>query len=209
MEHFDRERQADLDRARAQAGADAKAVVRVAGGAGWQWEFYEPYVALALEFGLPLVAANVSRTDTRSIVRDGLAAHGFDAAVPADVQAAQVRAIVDSHCGMVDEAQAQTLARAQVARDQFMARSIVAAAATARPAVLLAGNGHVRSDAGVPRWLDAAVRTRTLAVGWVEEGGAEDSGAVRFDVVLKSPRQPREDPCAALRKRAPPSIRTP
>ena len=71
MEQFDRERQADLDRAMAQPGATADEVIAAATPAdasmqGWSWPLYRPYVALALEYRLPLVAANVSRVDTAS-----------------------------------------------------------------------------------------------------------------------------------------------
>ena len=87
MEQFDRERQADIDRALAQAGATADTVI--AAGApgdpamqGWNWAYYRPYVALALAYRLPLVAANVSRDDTRRVLKEGLAPLGFDASVP-------------------------------------------------------------------------------------------------------------------------------
>ena len=84
MEQFDRERQADLDRAMAQPGATADEVIAAATPAdasmqGWSWPLYRPYIALALEYRLPLVAANVSRVDARRIAADGLAAHGFEA----------------------------------------------------------------------------------------------------------------------------------
>src|SRR5690606_12687626 len=60
MEQFDRERQADLDRAMAEC-ADAACVVRAAGGekAAWDWAHYEPVIALALQYELPLLAANL------------------------------------------------------------------------------------------------------------------------------------------------------
>ena len=115
---------------------------------GWAWPFYRPYVALAIEYRLPIVAANVSRDDARRVLKDGLPALGFDARVPTDIEAAQAGAIAASHCGMIDTAQAGRMVGAQVARDQFMARTIEANAA--RGAVLIAGNGHVRRDVGVP-----------------------------------------------------------
>lgn len=206
MEQFDRERQADLDRALAAPGATADTVIAAgaptANGAmsGWDWPLYRPYVALALDYKLPLVAANVSRDDARRAVADGLAALGFDADVPADVLQAQARAIADGHCGLLDEAQARRLVAAQVARDQFMARAVEAHAA--RGAVLLAGNGHVRADVGVPRWLAAAIRARSVSIGVLEgEAGAQPPGAAPFDAAVAVPPQPRADPCEGLRGR--------
>lgn len=201
MEQFDRERQDELDRALAQPGASADAVIAAAGaaatrpGQGWHWPFYRPYVALAIEYRLPIVAANVSRVDARRVVREGLQALGFDPNVPPDVAAAQASEIVDSHCGLLDAADAQRLVAAQVARDQFMARMIERVAP--RAVVLLAGNGHVRSDVGVPRWLKPATRQRSVAIGLLEAGTSVEG--VRFDVVLRTPEQSRVDPCEAMR----------
>ena len=199
MEQFDREHQADLDRALARPGVTADAVIAAAapGAAsmqGWSWPLYRPYIALAIEYRLPIVAANVSRADTRRVLKDGLPSMGFDPAVPTDVEASQVRAIVDGHCGMLDAAQAGRMVGAQVARDQFMARAIEANAA--RGAVLLAGDGHVRRDVGVPRWLSAATRERSVSIGLLEPG---DPSAPAFDLALTTPAQARPDPCEAMR----------
>jgi uncharacterized iron-regulated protein len=201
MEQFDRDRQAAIDALRAQPGShDADSLIAAAGGPGtsWNWAFYRPFIELALAHDLPIVAVNVSRADTRGVIAQGLAAAGFDAAVPAEIEAAQARAIEHSHCGMVDALQARRMAAAQIARDQFMARAVEAHAG--RGVLLLAGNGHVRTDIGVPHWLGAATRESTLAIGLLEEG---DDSRAAYDRVLNTPRQPRQDPCAALRAKPP------
>ena len=199
MEQFDRERQAELDRALARSGTTADAVIAAATPAdpsmqGWTWSFYKPYIALAIEYRLPIVAANVSRNDTRRLLKDGLSSLGFEARVPADIEAAQASDIVDGHCGMIDTAMAGRMVGAQVARDQFMARAIEANGA--RGAVLIAGNGHVRRDVGVPRWLSAAARERSVAIGLLEPG---DPNAAAFDVAFTTAAQPRSDPCEGMR----------
>lgn len=202
MEQFDRPQQAALDAAlAAQRGPfmapDVRAVLAAgqgAGrGAGWHWPFYEPFVALAMRHELPVVAVNVGRDEARAVMRDGLAAHGFDATVPEAVMATLAAAIRDSHCGMVDEATARRMALAQVARDQQMARALMQHAA--RGAVLLAGNGHVRTDVGAPRWLDAATRARSEAIGFLEQGDPTTA----FDRIVFTPPHTRPDPCAAMR----------
>ena len=199
MEQFDRERQPDLDRALARPGVTADEVIAAATPAdpamqGWSWPFYKPYVALAIDYKLPIIAANVSRNDTRRVLKDGLPSLGFDAHVPPDIQAAQASEIADSHCGMLDTDTAGRMAGAQVARDQFMARAIEANAA--RGAVLIAGNGHVRRDVGVPRWLNEATRARSVSIGLLEPG---DPNAAAFDVALTTSAQSRSDPCEAMR----------
>jgi uncharacterized iron-regulated protein len=194
MEQFDRERQSDIDSLLARRPRPTAAeVVAVAGGSGWRWEYYLPFVASAIEHELPVIAANVSRNDARAVMRDGLAAHGFKAAVPDDVLAAVAAQIEASHCGTLDANNARRMALAQVARDQFMARVLDAHAG--RGVLLLAGNGHVRTDVGVPRWLSADLRARSLAVGMLEEG---DTTAA-FDRRVFTAPQPRPDPCAAFR----------
>ncbi len=204
MEQFDRERQPDLDRALARPGVTPDAVIAAATPSnaamqGWNWSFYAPYIALAIEYRVPIVAANVSRDDARRVLKDGLPALGFEPRVPADIGAAQASAIVDSHCGMIDAPQAARMVNAQVARDQFMARMIEVHAA--RGAVLIAGNGHVRRDVGVPLWLGAETRARSVSIGLLEPG---DPAASAFDIAFTTPAPPdRGDPCAAMRAPAP------
>lgn len=196
MEQIDRDRQGALDALLArQPPPDADAVVRAVGGPGWDWAFYTPFIALALEYRLPIVAANVSRDDARRVMNEGLAATGFDAAVPDALLATQAEDIQASHCGTLDAAGARRMALAQIARDQFMARVLERYAS--HGVVLLAGDGHVRTDIGVPHWLDAATRARSESIGFVESG----ADGARYDRRIVTPAQPRPDPCAAMRAR--------
>lgn len=197
MEQFDREHQPAIDRLLAQQpapGADAVIAAGSAGQGGWNWAFYRPFVELALQHGLPIVAVNVSRSNARSIIRDGLVAQGFDARVPADISAPLTATVLASHCGLLQEPMAARMALAQVARDQFMARQVLAHAH--RGVLLLAGNGHVRTDVGVPRWLPPAVRARSEAIGVLEVG---DADARAYDRAVFTAAQLRPDPCAGMR----------
>ena len=203
MEQFDRERQPAIDRVMARPDATVDDLIN-AGSAdgrpmkGWSWPLYRPYIALAIRYHLQIVAANVSRADAMHVITGGLAANGFDAKVPPDIVRAQAEAIVEGHCGMLDAADAGPMAAAQAARDQFMARVIEAHAATG--IVLLAGDGHVRRDIGVPRWLSEATRARSVSIGLRESGDAQGAGS--FDVTLATPAQEREDPCEGMRRAA-------
>lgn len=118
---------------------------------------------------------------------------GFNPAVPADIEAVQAQAIAEGHCGLIDAAQAGRMTGAQVARDQFMARMVEANAK--RGVVLLAGDGHVRRDVGVPRWLSDATRAESISIGLLEPG---DPNAADYDLVLTTAAQPRPDPCKEL-----------
>lgn len=201
LEPFDRERQPAIDRAlqadtSGPLDARVDAVIDASGKvAGWDWALYRPYLRLALQQGLPIVAANVSRAESRRIIALGLGPTGWQPEVPEDIARAQAAAIERSHCGQVDAGLAVRLSQAQVARDQFMARMIGTFAA--RGVVLLAGNGHVRKDIGVPRWLSPALRERSHVVGYLEPDD-DDVGA--YDEVVRTAAQPREDPCAQMRR---------
>jgi len=209
FEQFDRERQADIDRARREtppAGRTlADHVIEQARPArGWDWALYRPFVELALEFDLPIVAANLSRADAMRVATQGTSAVFDEAtrarfaldALPPALLAAHERAVDDGHCNRLPAAALAPMAQAQIARDLALAQSI-------RPwfgngVVLLTGNGHVRADIGLPYFLSEAERGRTITIGLLEADGATAEMARRFDVAFATPVQSRPDPCAAL-----------
>lgn len=203
MEQFDRDDQNLLSLAEKDC-ADTACIIRVMAGPRWDWAQYRPVIDLALEYHLPLIAANLSRADASRVVRDGfvttfdkatLAAYGLDKPLPADLAAAQQREIAAGHCNMLPDSMLGGMVNAQVARDVFMAKII--REQRPRDVVLLAGNGHVRKDIGVARWLNA--ETPALVVrseGYLEKGSAAPAGA--YDVVHFVAPQQHADPCAGL-----------
>lgn len=224
MEQFDLPAQSLIDAARASpAGHDARSLATAAGFRfdGWQWPLYEPVVALALRHHLPLIAVNLPGAETSRIARGQ--PHALAQVQPGDWraadEAAQRREIADGHCGVLPDAALPAMARAQRARDAAMAQAVVAAIAQHRlPVVLLAGNGHVRHDLGVPRYLaGAGHRGRVLAVGLIERSSAATPGISsatssaeisaerdplgHYDWQVLSAAQPRPDPCEGLRRR--------
>ena len=200
MEQFDRERQADLERAMATC-ANADCVIAAASaGTGWEWPLYKPVIELALGYKLKLVAANLARADASKVMRDGFAAvldagtiadYGLDQPLPAALVDAQTQAIREGHCNKLPESMVGAMVRAQVARDVVMAQALTANAASG--AILLAGNGHVRLDAGVPHWLRRHGNGRVVSIGYVES-------AVHgpYDESIRVKPHPRPDPCASL-----------
>lgn len=201
MEQFDRDRQADLDRALAEC-ADAACVIRRAepDGQRWEWPLYAPVIELALARRLPLRAANLSRADASRVVREGyraalddatIASFGLDRPLARDIADGQRRAIDEGHCQQLPASIAEGMVRAQVARDVWMAKVVAAEAGRGDGVALLAGNGHVRRDLGVPRWLEGTAGARAFSVGFVEEP-AEGT----FDERVAIVPHPRVDPCA-------------
>lgn len=185
-------------------GARARRVAQAAGFdfKGWNWAFYRPVIELALQRGLPLHAGNLSREEAIQIVRGE--AHRLAQRPPVGwsdtAQAELNRSIVDGHCGLLPAAMIAPMALAQRARDAQIAEVAARAAAGGRLVVVVAGNGHIRRDYGIPVHLtDLRPGLRVLTIGLTEQGG-EDSSKL-FDAVWSVPPLHREDPCVALRKR--------
>lgn len=207
MEQFDRENQAALDAALLQC-PDVDCVLAKAGTPGWEWPFYRPYVQWALDKKIRLLAANLSNADVRKVMT-----HGFDAVlgpqmvdmyqlhqIPAQLLKAQNKAIQEGHCNMLPAQAIGPMARGQIARDVWMAH--VVNGISNAPIVLIAGNGHVRKDAGVLQWLTVQKQAQTQVHGYVERVDPDD--AKWYDHVHVVPELAREDPCLVFtQKRTP------
>jgi uncharacterized iron-regulated protein len=213
MEQFDIDRQEHIDRSRRERPHDAGHLIAQAAARrrGWTWAHYRPLIDLALRHELPLLAGNLPRAQAMRLVRErpdavlGAAraeALGLHRALDADWQAVQEREIDEGHCGMLPRSAWSGMVRAQAARDAVMAQVLQQHAA--RGAVLLAGNGHVRRDIGVPRWLAPAAAARRWSVGFLERGH-DGPAAGEFDAVVVTAAAVRPDPCEALRGRRPAS----
>lgn len=181
---------------------------------GWAWPLYRPFIELALEFDLPIVAANLSRGQAMKVGR----ASDFDPLFDADTQRrlgldrlppaylrSHEEAVDAGHCGMLPERLRAPLARAQIARDVTLLQAI--RPYQSRGVVLLTGNGHVRNDIGVPFLMTTEERARTVTIGLLETAPPDTAGATgeppwanRFDIAFETPRHPRADPCESLRR---------
>ncbi len=206
MEQFDGEHQAAIDAALARK-ADAEGVADAGrfDREGWDWPLYRPLVEFAVARDWPLVAANLSRAELRRTVADAALVAALPPADPALLTALE-RDMVASHCGHRPEAKRLAeMVNGQRARDARMAA--VLSRAADRTTVLVAGNGHVRRDRGVPLYL---VGGQVLAIGILEvrpDAGApgdyldgDFSSAASYDYVWFTPRMPREDPCLRYRR---------
>lgn len=211
LEQLDADRQAAIDAARAGA-SDARALAQQGGFdfKGWDWRLYGPYVELALRYELPLIAANLTNADARRIARNEPDAPRMTVEAPGwgeretGILAEQIR---NGHCNMLPERAIVPMSTAQRVRDARIARALVdARRATGLPVVLLAGNGHVRRDVGVPRYLSGAMPdARLLVVGFVEREDADVQQTRladrpdQFDQAVTTAPHPRSDPCEQLK----------
>jgi uncharacterized iron-regulated protein len=194
---------------------------------GWGWPLHRPLFVAALGSGARLAGGNLSRAEATAVVRGGI-----DAA-PADVrglldsadssptgtgwtsqqQAALLHEVDVGHCGALPAPMLAPMALAQRARDATLALAMVDAMkrlpADAR-VVLVAGNGHLRRDFGVPHYLrvlaarDAepgATAPRVVGIAFMErsDDGTPDGADGTQDEVWFTPRAARADPCASFK----------
>ncbi|MFZ6718829.1 ChaN family lipoprotein [Undibacterium sp. Ji49W] len=207
MEQFDRENQAQLSLAQAEC-KDADCIIGKVGGKRWEWPYYRPVIQLALDYQLPLLAANLSRTDAARIMRESYAAvldavtiqtYQLDRDLPLALVEGQRAAMETGHCGKMPAEMVPGMVRAQVARDVWMAK--VLAEHTSTGVVLLAGNGHVRRDLGVPHWLAIRQLPDTQVHGYVEavsDGSKQSTPDNSYDVTHIVPPHARPDPCKTI-----------
>jgi uncharacterized iron-regulated protein len=219
FEQMDREHDAALQQRLALGDASAEEVARAVrfDRKGWNWAFYEPLVAIALRRGLAVRAANLSRSAAAQIARGGLsaleparlAALRLETAWTPEREQAMRAIIRDGHCGALPESVVPTMVAAQRARDATLAESLWLPPAT-DGAVLIAGNGHVRRDLGVPIYLAAAGAGASCSIGLLEVEVQKQSPrdyltsstpvGPLYDFIWFTPRVDRPDPCAIFRK---------
>lgn len=166
----------------------------------WQWPIHEPLFAGLAQAWIGVTGANISRDLARRLVREGesalppaLATTLAAAPLPASAQAALDKDLLDDHCGQLPATRVPGMRLAQRARDAAMATGV--AALSERPAILVAGNGHVRADYGVPVALARLhPGARILNIAFLEsERGAEPHRA--YTHLWITPAVQRDDPC--------------
>lgn len=184
---------------------------------GWpDWAIYRPIGEIALVYGAPVRAANLTRAEAQALRRGGAAglaaerrtALGLDRELPPELKPAMEREIADSHCGALPQSALAPFASIQWARDAAMAHTMLAAGRS----ILIAGAGHVRTDRGVPLHLrERAPGARILSIAFVEVSAELTDPRARewpFDLVWFTPRVDEVDPCVRFRERMRPAGRS-
>ena len=181
---------------------------------GWGWPLHAPLFAAVARGGHGLQGGNLAREQVRAIAREGIGAlpaelRALAENAPLSPSARRVleRDLVRGHCGHLGASRLPGMVWAQRGRDMAMALALsqawdaVRAGTGQGPVVLVAGNGHVRKDYGVPQVL-AAMRpgARVMSIGFGENGNPDfDGSSAVFDVVWSTQPAQRTDPCEAFR----------
>ncbi|WP_295953009.1 ChaN family lipoprotein [Rhodoferax sp.] len=166
--------------------------------AGWPWAAYGPAVMAAVQAGVPVLGANLPRTQ----MRDAMANTRLDGALPGPALKAQQQAIRLGHCGLLPESQIGPMTRIQIARDQAMAQTLQAAAVPGKTVLLLAGAGHVDGSLGIPQYLPENFKPKTVLLQIAPTQEAPKS-IVNFDSTWVTPSIPATDYCADLQSKMP------
>lgn len=203
MEMLNTEQQAALDSQLGQGAQSTSAALNWA-ERGWPFEHYQAQVRFALDHASRLVAADYSdsekttlRQNTSSVMEYSAAHTGYLAEL-----------IVKSHCGMFTAERAKPAARMQIARDQQMAKQMLANNQVDKVNVLIAGAQHVRKDIGIPLWLGEQPVLSILMVSVAESTNptdylpkalsADSPASASADLIWFVPAIPAVDYCQAF-----------
>ncbi len=187
---------------------------------GWPAaEIFHPLYNAALRARLPILAGDpprerikrLARGDRSLLQEDDLDLLKVSETLPQLLVDALTDELVSSHCGAMPASAFGGMNLAQRYRDAHLAGALLKAADKHGAAFLLAGNGHVRTDRGVPWYVrQMAPGRKVLSVMLIEvEEGKTDpvayvpragAGKPTADYILFTPRHIRSDPCEKMRQ---------
>ena len=187
----------------ARADADRNQIAAAWDASGWRdFPIYAPIFDALGE--ARIVGAAAPRKAVRSVYSEGAAAlfgadaarFGLDADLPEEQQKLRMQLQFEAHCEAMPLERMAGMVAVQRYRDAVFARAALEALEIYGPPVaVIAGNGHARTDWGVPAVIaKAAPEVTTHAIGFVED----DTG-MPFDDIRIVPPAERDDPCATLK----------
>ncbi|MDU8943713.1 ChaN family lipoprotein [Ovoidimarina sediminis] len=171
---------------------------------GWpDFALYHPIFLAAPDAAL--YGGALPRGEVRRAVEEGAAAvfgaasplFGLDAALPEDQQTRREALQMAAHCDALPEHVLPGMVEAQRLRDAALSRAIVAAMLeTGGPVAVITGNGHARTDWGIPPMLAGALPDASvLSLGQLESA---PNGPAPYDLWIVTDPVERPDPCAAF-----------
>jgi uncharacterized iron-regulated protein len=168
---------------------------------GWKWEVYGPAVMTAVRAGVPVLGANLPRTELQASMAD----HTLDVLLPGPALKTQQQSIRLGHCNMLPESQIAPMTRIQIAKDVTMANTLSQAVLPGKVVVLLTGSGHADRLLGVPLHLRSDLKTKSVLLRAANAHG--DAPKASFDSVWPTPAVPEVDYCAGLKDQLAPGAK--
>ena len=156
----------------------------------WPWAAYGPAVMAAVRAGVPVLGANLPRSDMRASMADTQ----LDQRLSGPALKAQQQLIRQGHCDLLPEGQITPMTRIQIARDRRMADTLAKAVQPGKVVVLLSGSVHADKQLGVPQHLPAGLQVKSVRL----LAGAQTLPGESFDSVWATEAAPYKDHCAGL-----------
>ena len=170
----------------------------------WPWKIYQTLFEDIRTSGLTIYGSNLDRSISKSLFTGGaLPPNMQDAYDKSSLDTSAKRQLdqdlIDGHCGKLPTQYLESMFKVQRLTDISMAQVMIAH----QPAILLAGNGHIRKDYGVPQVLTSLTPSRSkISVGFIEEEKRDTKTLTdlqkQYDFIWITPSIKREDPCANL-----------
>ena len=159
---------------------------------GWPWPSYGQVVMAAVQLGVPVHGGNLPRRAMRSAMQD----LSLDRLLTPEALAQQAQGIRQGHCGLLPDAQIPGMVRIQTARDLSLAHTAEALVQPGKTVLLIAGQGHVRRDLGVPAHLSAGLSRHIVMARTSADGG--QGSDLPADSTWTTNAPPAKDHCAEL-----------
>lgn len=176
---------------------------------GWKWPIHQDLFEPLKTHSIELIGGNISRDKAKDVVLKGpdilepSIKSIYDATPYGERESAiLIEDIRVGHCNTLPENMLKPMASAQHAKDSAMSLTLHQSKKPIR--FLIAGNGHVRKDYGVPVILKKLYpEEKTLSIGFIDESDYRDDSLSEYrneyDVIVVAGTSPEEDHCVALK----------
>ncbi len=170
---------------------------------GWDWPIHQSLYEQIKNKGLSVVGGNLPKEEARRMFLQGvsslperMAKTYTQSRLDETAERKLDHDLVEGHCGKLPDKYLSRMRFAQRMTDLSLTHNLL----DRRPSLLIAGNGHVRRDYGVPQILaSVAPELKVVSIGFLEQGsGTQDllqSVSGQYDFIWITERAERKDPC--------------
>ncbi|RMG44826.1 MAG: hypothetical protein D6719_01080 [Candidatus Dadabacteria bacterium] len=136
---------------------------------GWpDFKFYKPLFEAAVGCRAKIDGAKTRRVDAKQ-QKQLQSSYLSKVREDTNLRNLRLKELKESHCNMVPEKILPKILKRQKLWDAEMADALIKKSRSGGQVILLAGNGHIRKDYGVPRYLEAAgIKNSFLSLAFLE-----------------------------------------